>query len=166
MLLAGFVQAGCSLAGCLCGTHAHVPCASLVLACKICWMRCPRAICCGVCPLWLLVCASAPLASKKATISACLHFTARCNGVSPYLSRASIFAPHLSNAWATNTLPRRAAICSAEQPFTLSHASTLAPACTRVATTAALAVPSYGWALLTQYRGVCPYLSLALGSAP
>src|ERR1700683_4734758 len=87
-----------------------------------------RAASHGVIPLLPLECTSAPLETSSLATETRSQLTERRRGVSPRLSRASRFAPQSNNAWATSTLPRRAAMCSAVQCFTPSWASTFAPA--------------------------------------
>src|SRR5712691_902043 len=87
-----------------------------------------RAASNGVMPLLPFECTSAPLEMSSLVTSAWSQLTERRRGVSPRLSRASMFAPQSNNASATSTLPRRAAMCSAVQCFTPSWASTFAPA--------------------------------------
>ena len=58
--------------------------------------------------------------SNRAT-SSCRQLIARCSGVSPLRSAASMAAPQSSNARAIPAWPRRAAMCSAVSPWLVSH---------------------------------------------
>ena len=93
-----------------------------------------------------------PLARSNSATPGFLHRTARPNGITPLLSRASIAAPASSSASATSTNPRRAAICNGVARVTPPHAFTSAPAATSSRTTSGPASPPHPFA--TAYSAV------------